>query len=200
MVSDRVRAERLLTSRRRIGRTETILLSLAAVALALGAAAWVADIGDSTPLVTASLPPANTPSFDDRFASLSGNPQARDLGLRTMERSALNAVQLKLRDAKAMLAEKLQGDEWRSTLTDDDRHDVYPNSGPATANGSSSPADVAGPNRMLRGLYYGSYKEPREVLWILGVIIYLLMMATGFMGSGQPHFDVTVEKAFTSRE
>jgi len=26
--------------------------------------------------------------------------------------------------------------------------------------------------------YYGSYKEPREVLWILGVIIYLLMMAT----------------------
>src|SRR5581483_4479930 len=36
---------------------------------------------------------------------------------------------------------------------------------------------------MFRGLYYGSYKEPREVLWILGVIIYLLMMATGFMGA-----------------
>ncbi len=35
---------------------------------------------------------------------------------------------------------------------------------------------------MFRGLYYGSYKEPREVLWISGVIIYLLMMATGFMG------------------
>ncbi|WP_034994201.1 cytochrome b [Beijerinckia mobilis] len=35
---------------------------------------------------------------------------------------------------------------------------------------------------MLRGLYYGSYKAPREVLWIIGVIIYLLMMATGFMG------------------
>ena len=35
---------------------------------------------------------------------------------------------------------------------------------------------------MFRGLYYGSYKEPRELLWILGVIIYLLMMATGFMG------------------
>src|SRR4029450_11388365 len=35
---------------------------------------------------------------------------------------------------------------------------------------------------MFRGLYYGSYKEPREVLWILGVIIYLLMMATGFLG------------------
>jgi ubiquinol-cytochrome c reductase cytochrome b/c1 subunit len=35
---------------------------------------------------------------------------------------------------------------------------------------------------MFRGLYYGSYKEPREVLWILGVIILLLMIATGFMG------------------
>jgi ubiquinol-cytochrome c reductase cytochrome b/c1 subunit len=35
---------------------------------------------------------------------------------------------------------------------------------------------------MFRGLYYGSYKEPREVLWILGVILLLLMIATGFMG------------------
>lgn len=35
---------------------------------------------------------------------------------------------------------------------------------------------------MFRGLYYGSYKEPREVLWILGVIIFLLMIATAFMG------------------
>jgi len=35
---------------------------------------------------------------------------------------------------------------------------------------------------MFRGIYYGSYKAPREVLWILGVIIYVLMMATAFMG------------------
>jgi len=35
---------------------------------------------------------------------------------------------------------------------------------------------------MFRGLYYGSYKEPREVLWILGVVLYLLMMAAAFMG------------------
>ncbi len=35
---------------------------------------------------------------------------------------------------------------------------------------------------MLRGLYYGSYKAPREILWILGVVIFLLMMATAFMG------------------
>jgi len=35
---------------------------------------------------------------------------------------------------------------------------------------------------MFRGLYYGSYKAPREVLWIIGCLIYLAMMATAFMG------------------
>jgi ubiquinol-cytochrome c reductase cytochrome b subunit len=35
---------------------------------------------------------------------------------------------------------------------------------------------------IFRGLYYGSYKAPRELLWMLGVIILLLMMATAFMG------------------
>jgi ubiquinol-cytochrome c reductase cytochrome b/c1 subunit len=39
---------------------------------------------------------------------------------------------------------------------------------------------------IFRGMYYGSYKEPREILWILGVIIYLLMMATGFLGYTLP--------------
>lgn len=35
---------------------------------------------------------------------------------------------------------------------------------------------------IFRGMYYGSYKAPREILWILGVVIFLLMMATAFMG------------------
>ncbi len=35
---------------------------------------------------------------------------------------------------------------------------------------------------IFRGMYYGSYKAPREVLWLLGFIIYLLSMATAFMG------------------
>ena len=35
---------------------------------------------------------------------------------------------------------------------------------------------------MFRGLYYGSYKAPREMSWILGVVIFLLMMATAFFG------------------
>lgn len=35
---------------------------------------------------------------------------------------------------------------------------------------------------IFRSLYYGSYKAPREVTWIIGMLIYLLMMATAFMG------------------
>lgn len=35
---------------------------------------------------------------------------------------------------------------------------------------------------IARGLYYGSYKSPRELLWILGVAIFVVMMATAFMG------------------
>ncbi|TYB77790.1 cytochrome b [Maritimibacter fusiformis] len=35
---------------------------------------------------------------------------------------------------------------------------------------------------MFRGLFYGSYKAPREVTWIIGMLIYLAMMATGFLG------------------
>ena len=35
---------------------------------------------------------------------------------------------------------------------------------------------------IFRSLYYGSYKSPREVIWIIGMIIYLLMMMTAFMG------------------
>lgn len=35
---------------------------------------------------------------------------------------------------------------------------------------------------IFRGLYFGSYKAPREMIWLLGVLIFLLMMATAFMG------------------
>ncbi|MGQ4583771.1 cytochrome b N-terminal domain-containing protein [Lysobacter sp. F60174L2] len=35
---------------------------------------------------------------------------------------------------------------------------------------------------MFRGLLYGSYKKPRELVWILGMVIYLVLMAEAFMG------------------
>src|SRR3546814_16177903 len=39
---------------------------------------------------------------------------------------------------------------------------------------------------VFRGLYYGSYRAPRELLWLIGVVILLLMMATAFMGYVRP--------------
>jgi len=35
---------------------------------------------------------------------------------------------------------------------------------------------------MFRGMMYGSYRQPRELLWIIGMIIYLALMAEAFMG------------------
>ena len=35
---------------------------------------------------------------------------------------------------------------------------------------------------MFRGLMYGSYQKPRELVWILGMLIYIALMAEGFFG------------------
>lgn len=51
----------------------------------------------------------------------------------------------------------------------------------AHANGASAFLTVVYIH-IFRGLYYGSYKAPREMVWLLGVTIFLLMMATAFMG------------------
>ena len=51
----------------------------------------------------------------------------------------------------------------------------------AHANGASM-FFIAVYGHIARGLYYGSYKEPRELLWMIGVVIFLLMMGTAFMG------------------
>lgn len=96
------------------------MLSLAAVALSLGAAAWMAD-GDSTSsLLSAALPPSAS-SFEERFLSASQDEPARDGGLRKIERSAVSALQLKVRDAKALLAQQLLYQDWRAGLADDDK-------------------------------------------------------------------------------
>ncbi|MXS85377.1 cytochrome b/b6 [Nitrosomonas sp. HPC101] len=39
---------------------------------------------------------------------------------------------------------------------------------------------------IFRGIYYGSYKKPRELLWMLGVLIFLLLMGTAFIGHVLP--------------
>ena len=39
---------------------------------------------------------------------------------------------------------------------------------------------------IFRGLYYGSYKEPRQLMWLIGIVIFFMMMATAFLGYTLP--------------
>ena len=86
MTFDAAIADRPL-SRRRKGRLETVTIALAAVALSLGAAAWITD-SDLSTLASAALPPGTDriSSFEDRFIPASSMPtrpalQALDLSL-----------------------------------------------------------------------------------------------------------------------
>jgi ubiquinol-cytochrome c reductase cytochrome b subunit len=45
---------------------------------------------------------------------------------------------------------------------------------------------------MFRGLMYGSYQKPRELVWILGMLIYLVLMAEAFMGYVLPWGQMSV--------
>ena len=116
MVSDAARTKQLLSRRRTVGRLETVLLSLAATALALGAAAWMTEGNQSASYASAALPSGSSAgiSFSERF-----QPLAPALGDRI--HPAVSLLQFKLRDAKAMLAQQLISDDWRSTLSGDDR-------------------------------------------------------------------------------
>ena len=91
-----------LLSRRRIGWSETVTLTCAALAIALGAAAWISDSDQATALASAALPRGQDRiAFDDRFASL-----------------AESAVDLKFRLARGALARQLMSRDWRNGLVD----------------------------------------------------------------------------------
>jgi len=121
MAFDAAIAEGLL-SRRRMGWSETIALALTAVAVALGAAAWITDF-DQTALTSAALP-ANIDSissFEDRFfpASPPASP-AGDTTLRPPDRSALALVEMKVRAAEGLLAPRLMSRDSRAGFVDDE--------------------------------------------------------------------------------
>jgi hypothetical protein len=66
-----------LLSRRRMGWSETAALAFAALALVLGAAAWISDSDQATALASAALPRApDRISFDDRFSQRPNRPPA----------------------------------------------------------------------------------------------------------------------------
>jgi hypothetical protein len=125
MVSDAARTKKVLP-RRRVGRSETLLLSLAALALSLGAAAWVAGGDETASYVSAALPQGGGTvrqdggaiSFSERFQP--PTEADRDAGVRA-DRSVVSVLQFKLRDARALLARQLVSDDWRAALAGYDK-------------------------------------------------------------------------------
>jgi Protein of unknown function (DUF2778) len=111
MAFDAATADRPL-SRRRKGWSETIMLGLAAVALSLGAAAWITN-SDLSTLASAALPPGTDriSSFEDRFVPASSMPTRP--ALQALDRSALAAMQIKIRAAQDLLAQKLMAPDLR---------------------------------------------------------------------------------------
>jgi hypothetical protein len=146
-----------LLSRRRMGWSETTALAFAALALVLGAAAWISDSDQATALASAALPrDPDRISFDDRFSPLS-TPEspAGDRALQPLDRSALAAVELKFRVARGTLALQLMSRNWRTAFVDQAGLDEakadesrppapagipLPRSRPATADLESRPA------------------------------------------------------------
>ncbi len=97
-----------LLSRRRMGWSGTIGLALAAVAVSVGAAAWITD-SDLFALASAALP-ENTDrisSFEDRFFPAS-------MPVQPLDRSALAVVEMKVRAAKGLLAARLMSADSRA--------------------------------------------------------------------------------------
>lgn len=88
------------------------MLGLAAVAVSLGAAAWITD-SDLSTLASAALPPSTDrlSSFEDRFLPASSMPTRP--ALQPLDRSALAAVEMKVRAAQDLLAQKLMSPDLR---------------------------------------------------------------------------------------
>ena len=110
-------------SRRRTPSSEWMLGVLAAVAVASGAAAWIAD--RDTHDAVASLPePAvlrdkPTLSFDERFSAGSAtDPVASGIQPRSLSQMVFRELDLKIEQAKNRLARKLQAEDWRSALVE----------------------------------------------------------------------------------
>jgi hypothetical protein len=133
-------------SRRRVGRSERAALIAGALALSLGAAAWLTEV-DSF----ASANTADVMSFEDRFVPLSAGESFHSIRiLQPLDRSALAALEDKLRDAKGVLAQQLTSPDWRSTLLGDSKPETasasdipLPRSRPVTADVQLASADPA---------------------------------------------------------
>src|SRR5262245_46016169 len=112
MASDAARVDALVV-RGRFRRTETIALGLGAVAVALGAAAWIADTGQGS-FAAAALPGnPQLSSFDDRFSPLAQPAASRgDMEVPAQDRFASATLELQLLDARSELGRSLTTGQW----------------------------------------------------------------------------------------
>ena len=116
MASDAARVDALVV-RGRFRRTEAIALGFGAVAIALGAAAWIADTGQGS-FAAAALPGnPQLSSFDDRFSPLAQSEASPgDADVPAQDRFASATLELQLLDARSQLGRGLTGGQWRTSL------------------------------------------------------------------------------------
>jgi hypothetical protein len=105
---------------RRISLSGTIALALAAFAMAAGAAAWIADVG---PAISAPNPASSDdirgPSFEARFSARSAFDSLPPNFSPRLVQSFYSEVEVKLQEAKARLARKLQSEDWKTALLEE---------------------------------------------------------------------------------
>jgi len=100
-----------LLPRRRIGGAEVTALVVAALALALGAAAWLTS--ESSAMQT----PSDILSFEDRFLPTAVTQSFHaEKALQSLDQMALARFEARLRDAKGLLSERLLSSDWRGAL------------------------------------------------------------------------------------
>jgi hypothetical protein len=142
MASGRARAHTAV-SRHRIQRSERAALLAAAIALALGAAAWLTE-GDSS----ASANTTEIMSFEDRFLPLARESLRINPVLQPLDRLALAELDGRVRDAKGILTQQLMSSDWRASLLGDNRSTTtssdipMPRSRPAAAGLQLASADA----------------------------------------------------------
>jgi hypothetical protein len=108
-------------SGRWISLSGTAALTFAALVMAAGAAAWIADVG---PVVSASSHASSDdtrgPSFEARFSARSAfDPLPMNFSLRPSVQSLYSEVEVKLQEAKARLARKLQSEDWKTAFLEE---------------------------------------------------------------------------------
>jgi hypothetical protein len=138
--------------RRRIGWSDKAALLCGALACAFVAAAWINQSFSFNESLSFAAPVTSPVaqqllSFEERFAQVTVPQSLRRRTLQPLDQSALAALEVKLQDARGLLAEKLQLGEWRGALLEEPQQGSasavpLPRSRPATADITTAAIDI----------------------------------------------------------